>query len=197
LTGLAVDWGNQVLYMTDGFQTIGWSYVYNPAGPSIAFTPNNCCYSVAAGDQMVGLAVRTNPAQPFGGPCANGSCPTCPMVHTLVGDPNLGNGLFALRLTGAPAGSVAFAALQIGSCMAPGILVPGLCGPLWMFLLLWGSLGPNFPAGVGCGAATQFPLPLPAVPAFAGLPIASQCVALCAGGGTSMSNCLSWVLQGN
>jgi hypothetical protein len=119
------------------------------------------------------------------------------MVHTLAGNPNLGNGSFALRLIGAPSGSMAVTALQIGTCIAPGTLIPGLCGPVWMFPPLWGSLGPNFPAGLGCNAATQFPLPLPALPAFAGLPIASQCVALCAGGGTSMSNCLSWVLQGN
>jgi hypothetical protein len=30
-----------------------------------------------------------------------------------------------------------------------------------------------------------------------GLPIASQCLGMCPGGGTTLSNCLSWVLQGN
>ena len=32
---------------------------------------------------------------------------------------------------------------------------------------------------------------------FAGLPLASQCLAFCPGGGTSLSNCLSWMLQGS
>ena len=46
-----------------------------------------------------------------------------------------------------------------------------------------------------------FLLPLPSNPAFVGLPLCSQCVSLCGatgtfpGGGTMMSNCLSWVLQ--
>jgi len=119
------------------------------------------------------------------------------MLHTLAGDPNLGNGSFGLRLTGAPAGSTMFAALKIGNCIAPGTFIPGLCGPLWMLAPLWGSLGPNFPAGFGCGGVTVFAFPLPPVPAFAGMPIASQCLGLCPGGGTTMSNCLSWVLQGN
>ena len=43
-------------------------------------------------------------------------------------------------------------------------------------------------------------LPLPGNPAFAGMPLCSQCIALCGtsgtvGGGTMMSNCLSWILQ--
>ena len=196
LTGLAVDWGNQVLYMTDGFHTIGWSYVYNPAGPSITFAPASCCFTTI-GDSLVGLAVQTNPAVPLGGPCANGSCPACPMVHTLAGDPNLGNGAFGLRLTGAPAGSTQFAALKIGTCVAPGTFIAGLCGPVWMLPPLWGTLGPNFVGGFGCTGVTVFGFPLPPVPAVAGMPIASQCLGICPGGGTTMSNCLSWVLQGN
>ncbi|MBM4062292.1 MAG: hypothetical protein FJ265_14520 [Planctomycetes bacterium] len=195
LTGLAVDWGNHVLYMTDGLQTVGWAYAFNPAGPSIVFAPLNCCLA-APTDMMIGLAVR--PARPvsFGPPCASGTCPACPMVHGLVGDPNLGNGSFALRLTGVPAGSIAFAALSIGGCTAPGTAVPGLCGPIWLLPPLWGSLGPNFPGGFGC-TNTSFAMPLPANVAFAGLPVGSQCLALCPGGGTTLSNCLSWVMQGN
>jgi hypothetical protein len=196
LTGLAVDWGNSVLYFTDGFQTIGWSYVYNPAGPSITFTPYSCC-AAFPGDQLVGLAVRTKPPVPAGPPCAAGTCPACPMVHTASGDPNLGNASFSLDLNGAPAGSVAICALSLGSCMIPGTPFPGLCGPLWLPLPLWGTSPAQFPVGPGCGASTSFALPLPPNPAFAGLPIASQWLAFCPGGGSSMSNCLSFVLQGN
>lgn len=195
LTGLACDWGNRVLYMTDGVQTIGWSYVFNPVGPTITFTPVSCCMPPVL-DVWIGLAVRPHRAQTFGGPCAAGTCPACPMVHTLRGDSNLGNGTFALELNGVPAGSIAFGALSIGGCTAPGVAVPGLCGPLWLMTPLWGTLGPNFPGGFGC-TSTQFAFPLPPNPAFAGLPLGSQCIALCPGGGTTMSNCLTWILQGN
>lgn len=195
LTGLAVDWGNHTLYLTDGLQTIGWTYAFNPAGPSIVFAPLNCCMAPPT-DMLIGLAVR--PARPtsMGVACANGTCPACPMAHTLVGDPNLGNGTFALQLNGVPTGSIAFAALSIGGCNPAGVTAPGLCGPLWLTTPLWGALGPNFPAGGGC-ATTIFPMPLPPVVAFAGLPIGSQCLALCPGGGTTISNCLGWILQGN
>ena len=181
--------------MTDGLQTIGWAYAFNPLGPSIVFAPLNCCMAPPT-DMLIGLAVRPAPAVPFGASCANGTCPSCPMVHTLVGDPNLGNGTFALALNGVPAGSIAFAALSIGGCNPVGFVIPGLCGPMWLAAPLWGSLGPNFPGGFGC-TSTQFAFPLPANIAFAGLPVGSQCVALCPGGGTTLSNCLSWVMQGN
>lgn len=195
LTGLAVDWGNRVLYLTDGLQTIGWNYTFNPVGPSIVFTPLNCCIAPPT-DMLIGLAVRPARAVPVGGPCAAGTCPTCAMNHALVGDPNLGNGLFALALNGVPAGSLAFALLTVGGCVAPGTPVAGWCGPLWLLPPVLGSLGPNVPGGVGC-VATTFALPLPPSPTLAGLPVGSQCLAVCPGGGTTMSNCLSWVLQGN
>ena len=119
------------------------------------------------------------------------------MVHATVGDPNLGNASFALSLTGAPAGSMIFDVLTIGTCVAPGVVIGGLCGPVYMIPPAWGTLGPNFPGGVGCGGNTTFAFGLPPNPAFAGLPVASQCIGLCTGGGTTMSNCLSFVLQGN
>jgi hypothetical protein len=194
VTGLAVDWGNRTLFFTDGYQTIGWTYTYNPAGPSISFAPLNCC-TVAGTDTLIGLAVRPRPPQPFGAPCANGSCPSCPMVHSLVGDPNLGNGSFALSLAGVPSGSIAYAMLSLGNCSSAGTTIAGLCGPIWLGPL-WGQLGPNFPTGLGC-VNTTFPLPLPASVAFANLPVASQCVALCPSTGTTLSNCLSWTMQGN
>lgn len=202
LTGLAVDWGNSTLYMTDGRTTAAWSYTAGP-GPSITFGAFNCCSLPMGGDRYIGLAWQPQPPVPFGANCANGSCPACPMVHAANGDPNLGNGAFALDLTGAPGGSLVWCLIAIGSCAAPGITVPPLCGPLYIGgtagTVPLASLGPNAVGGVGCAGATSFPLPLPANPAFAGLPLASQCVAFCPAGvtGTSVSNCLSFVLQGN
>jgi hypothetical protein len=195
-TGLAVDWGNTVLYVTDGFTTIKLPYVASP-GPTIAFLPPGpCCMLLNGGDTFVGLAWRPSPAVPFGTPCAAAPCPSCPMVHGTNGDSNLGNGSFALTLNGVPAGSLAWCLLTVGSCSAPGTSIAALCGPLWTTSASLGTLGPNLVPGSGC-SNTQFPLPLPPVPAFAGLPLASQCIAVCPSFGITMSNCLSWVLQGN
>jgi len=202
VTGLAVDWGNSTLYLTDGFTTAAWAYTAGP-GPSITFGAFNCCFLTnGGGGRFVGLAWQPQPAAPFGAPCANGTCPACPMVHTSNGDPNLGNLNFALDLTGAPGGSLVWCLISIGACAAPGVTVPPLCGPLYIAgsaAGTLGTLGPNLVPGAGCAGVTSFPLPLPPNPAFAGLPLASQCVAFCPAGvsGTSLSNCLSFVLQGN
>jgi hypothetical protein len=201
ITGLAVDWGNSTLYLTDGRTTAAWPYVAGP-GPSIAFGTLTCCTLPMGADRYIGLAWQPQPAQPFGAPCANGTCAPCPMVHTTNGDPNLGNGFFALDLTGAPAGSLVWCLVGIGTCVAPGVFVPPLCGPVYVGGSATGtvsSLGPNLVGGIGCAGATSFPLPLPPAPGLAGLPLASQCVALCpaGAGGTSLSNCLSFELQGN
>jgi hypothetical protein len=139
-------------------------------------------------------------AIPLGQPCANGSCLTCPMVHRLASDPVLGNASFALDLLGAEPGTLAWALLTVGSCNHPGLPVPGLCGPFLTSSTVLGSIGPIAPTGgTGCAANAQFPLSLPVIPGLAGLPIASQCLVFCpaASGGTSLSNCLSWVLEGN
>lgn len=73
-----------------------------------------------------------------------------------------------------------------------------LCGPLLVpFNSALVTLGFQFTAGgAGCsGLAALLPLPLPSNPALAGLPMSSQFVGLCVPTGTTMSNCLSWVLQ--
>ncbi|HLQ38102.1 MAG TPA: hypothetical protein VK348_09890 [Planctomycetota bacterium] len=199
ITGLAVDWWHRVLYLTDGFTTLGWSYAYTPSPPAVTFTPLNCCPN-GFGDSLVGLAWRPEKAVPFGPTCANGTCPTCAMQHRLANDPNLGNSGFALNLTGASAGSLDWAVLTIGSCAGPGFTIAGVCGPLFVTAATLGTLGPvTATGGIGCAANAQFLLPIPLAPALAGLPIASQCFAWCPAGtgGTSLSNCLSWVLQGN
>ncbi|HLQ38773.1 MAG TPA: hypothetical protein VK348_13270 [Planctomycetota bacterium] len=200
VTGLGVDACRQILYLTDGINTMGWTYNVLP-GPVLVFGLQTCCNlpPPAPGDLYVGLAVRSGRATPFGGPCANGVCPLCPMVHTLVNSPNLGNLSFALSLTGAPLGNLAWCNIGGGAC-SPNLAFPPLCGPLFTGPSL-GLIGP-VPTGVGagCGGSATFPLALPMIPPLCGAIISSQCIVLCSGGGaigTSLSNCLSWEIQSN
>jgi hypothetical protein len=155
---------------------------------------------IVAVDPMVGLAVRPGRATSMGNPCANGVCPACPMVHSLGNDPNLGNAFFRLDLDQAPASSLAWCIFGTGPCNAPGVSGPPLCGPIFATPAL-GSLGPNPTGGLGpCAGSTNFSFPLPPWAGLAGWTISSQCVVLCVSGGsigTSISNCLSYTLQGN
>ena len=203
ITGLAVDAANGAIYWTNGRGTFRWTYTYNPAGPSVAFTPGTCCLQTApVFDPYTDLSIRWGGASSTGVPCANGSCPACPMVHTLRNAPLLGS-VLQLGLDQASPGTIAVCAVDFGTCNPTGPMIAPFCGPILLPLtpamLL---MGPNVPVGPGpCGASTTWFLPLPANPAFAGLQLCSQCVALCGatgtspGGGTMMSNCLSWVLQ--
>ena len=202
ITGLAVDAGNSAIYWTNGRTTFRWTYTYNPAGPSVAFTPGSCCLQLAPlPDPFTDLSIRWGGASSTGMPCANGSCPPCPMVHTLRNAPLLGTTL-QLGLDQATPSTLALCAVDFGACNTVGPIIPPFCGPVLVPLTAALTLlGPNIPVGPGpCGASTTFFLPLPANPAFAGTPLCSQCVSLCGasgtlGGGTQMSNCLSWVLQ--
>lgn len=194
--GVAADWGNAILYWTDGPSTYSFPYAYNPAGPSIAYGATNCCNLVISpNDPYTDLTLRPRTGTPAGNPCANGTCPTCLPYHGLRNAPILGNTL-QLGLDSAPEASFAWCLLSLGACTA-GPTFPPLCGPLWL-TPSW-TLGFNITSGTfGCTGSTTFLLPLPTNPAFAGLPLASQCVVLCGGGtGTALSNCQSWVLLGS
>ncbi len=198
ITGLAVDAARQVLYMTDGFQTIGWQYA--PAGPGVAFMGQTCCAlpPTIPGDQWIGLAVRSGRETSIGAPCAAGSCPACPTSHVLRNSPNLGNGLFALGLDNMALSSFAIAGIGVGPCLTAGPVIAPFCGPIHVALPTITTLGPVFsPMGAGCGASINFPLPLPNNPVFAGLVLSSQCAIFCAGGGNALSNCISFELQSN
>ncbi len=202
ITGLACDAGNSALYWTNGRGTFRWTYTYNPAGPSVAFTPGTCCIQVAPMfDPYTDLSIRWGGATSVGTPCANGSCPPCPMVHTLRNAPLLGS-VLQLGLDQAQPGTIALCAVDFGTCNTTGPFIPPFCGPLLIPLTAaMLPLGPNIPVGGPCNASTTFLLPLPSNPIFVGTPLCSQCIALCGtsgtfpGGGTMMSNCLSWVLQ--
>jgi hypothetical protein len=196
-TGLAVDAGNGVLYWTNGRGTHAWSYTYTPSGPSIAFTPGACCLQSAPfTDPLTDLAIRWGGATSTGGPCANGNCTPCPMVHTLRTAPLLGSTL-QLGLDQAQPGTVTLCGVDIGPCNAFGPVIPPFCGPLMLPLtsaLL--VLGPGFPAGPGpCQASDTQLLALPGNPALVGTVLSSQFVSLCSPIGTAMSNCLTWALQ--
>lgn len=200
ILGLACDWGNQTLYATDGGATLAINYI--PGAVSVGVTGINCCPPVVTIDPMVGLAIRPGGATSVGQPCANGPCAPCPMTHTLRNDPLLGNAQFRLGLDDAQSGVFAFCLIGSGPCMNAGIITPPLCGPVRTVPYI-GALGPNITsaAPVPCAGTSSFNLPLPVVPALAGQVFSSQCLTVCFNSagtfGTSLSNCLSWQLQGN
>ena len=198
ITGLAADAGNSVLYWTNGRGTMALPYTYNPAGPTVTFnfSGQTCCIQMAPfTEPYTDLSIKWGGATSSGAPCANGTCPACPMVHTLRNAPLLGT-VLQLGLDLAPTNMPSWCLISFGSC-GTGTTFPPLCGPLLINLGASAiTLGMNVTTpGVGCTGTTTFLLPLPANPAFAGLPLASQCVGLCPPTGTTMSNCLSWVLQ--
>lgn len=201
ITGLACDWGTQRLYATNGATTADMNYAWT--GTNLVVIDTDCCPGVAVLDQLVGLTIRPARATTMGQPCDNGACPSCPMLHRLANDPVVGNLDFRLLITGAPSQSFTFCMIGDDPCGAPGIMVPPLCGPVLVGDYV-GYLGPNLigPSSTGtsiCSNASSFNLPIPAVPALVGDVYSSQVVNLClngAGSGISMSNCLSWELQG-
>lgn len=194
LTGLAVDGGNRRLYATNGFDLLTLGYAPMPAS-TIALTGANCC-SGGGADPVIGLALRPGRATSLGASCAAGSCFACPMVHDTVNESVLGNADFALRLDGAPAGSVALAFVGVGACWNPGVPVAPFCGLAHVSAPLLGTLGANLVPPGGVCNPTAFPLALPPALGLAGLVLSSQCLVLCAAGGNAMSNCVSFELQG-
>lgn len=197
--GVAVDWGNRTMYWTDGPSTYSSTYSYNPAGPSFTVGPLSCCPAVVpANDPYTDLTLKPRGSAPAGMPCANGTCPACPDLHVLRNAPILGNTL-ELGLDEAPEGALAWCLVRFGPCSAGAPVIAPLCGPLYV-----GSVGTTIgfqvtSSGSGsCLGSATFDLPLPAVPAFAGLQLASQCIVVCGPlTGTAMSNCQSWVLAGS
>jgi hypothetical protein len=197
ITGLAVDAGNSAIYWTNGRGTFRATYTYTgtPSPGSVVITPGTCCINLAPfGDPFLDVSIKWGGATSSGAPCASGTCPNCPMSHTLRNAPLLGT-ILQLGLDLAPVGVPAWCLLNVGACGGAGI-IPPLCGPVLIPLPAAATLGPNITTGgAGCTGTTTFFLPLPANPALAGLPLASQCIALCPPTGITMSNCLSFVLQ--
>ncbi|MBL8756129.1 MAG: hypothetical protein JNK15_22740 [Planctomycetes bacterium] len=196
VTGLACDAANSALYWTNGRGTNRWTYNYNPTGPTIAYTPGTCCLQLAPmPDPYTDLSIRWGGATSAGGPCANGACAPCPNVHLLRNAPLLGTNL-QLGLDLCQPATFALCGVDFGPCNT-GVAFPPLCGPLMLpMTAAMLPMGPNIPAGPGpCAASTTWILPLPSNPSFVGTVMSSQCLSLCLPNGTSMSNCLTWVLQ--
>ena len=198
VTGLACDWGRQILYATDGISIEAMHYAWN--GSNLTILNHYCCPAITVAEPMIGLAVRPGRATTLGSPCANGSCPACAMVHTLINDPVIGNAQFKLRLDDAFGNSFSFCLIGDGPCHVPGVSTPIFCGPIYTVPFL-GYLGANLISGPSiCGGGTTFDLPLPLTPSLVNGVYSSQCVNLCVGPGGglgfAMSNCLSWELQG-
>lgn len=198
ITGLAVDAGNRTIYWTNGRGTFAYTYTYTgtPTPGSVTLTPGSCCISLApVGDPLIDLSIRWGGATPSGMPCASGTCPSCPMLHSLRNAPLLGTTL-QLGLDLAPVGVPAWCLLNIGSCAGTAGTIPPLCGPILVPLPGAVTLGFQITSGgLGCTGTTTFLQPLPSNPLLAGLPLATQCVALCPPTGVTLSNCLSFVLQ--
>ena len=198
ITGLAVDACRQTLFMTDGFQTVGWDYTV--VGPNLAFGATSCCMLPPSlpGDQWIGLALRTGKELSVGTTCSVGTCAPCAMQHVMRNSPNLGNGFFRLGIDNAPLGSLAMCGLGVGPCNPVGPTIAPFCGPILISLPTIATLGPVLTApGVGCGGTATFPLPLPNNPLLCGLVLSSQALVFCPGGGNSVSNCISFMLQSN
>ncbi|HEX6812331.1 MAG TPA: hypothetical protein VF384_11955 [Planctomycetota bacterium] len=196
--GLACDWGKLMLYATDGQSVVSMNYAWN--GTNVTLVSWSCCAgTIAVLERMVGLAMRPGRAGSLGPSCANGSCPPCPMNHSLANDPVLGNLDFRLRVDGVFGSSFSFCMIGDGPCNALSPGVPPLCGPIYTDPFL-GYLGPNLVNSPAiCGGSTTFHLPLPLTPSLVGNVYSSQIFELCitgAGLGISLSNCLSWELLG-
>ncbi|MCA8973620.1 MAG: hypothetical protein KDC98_02815 [Planctomycetes bacterium] len=196
ITGLAVDAGNAAIYWTNGRGTFRWTYTV-AAGPVVNLIPGTCCIQAApVTEPYTDLAIKWGGATPSGTPCANGTCPACPMVHLLRNAPLLGTTL-QLGLDQTPTSMPAWCVISFGACTGGGSAFPPLCAPPLVNLNATAvTLGMNITtAGTGCTGTTTFLLPLPSNPSLAGVPMSSQCIGLCPPLGTTMSNCLSWILQ--
>jgi hypothetical protein len=201
IQGLAVDWCHRVLYATDGDRVIAFDYQLGGIG--VIITGQRCCPPTAITlDDDVGIAYRPGRETPFGTNCANGLCPDCPMRHSLGNDPNVGNGLFFTRTAGVPRLSLIWNLIGVGACSNAPVLPP-LCGPVYTNPLAE-IYGPVFPVALGngpCDANAFFALGIPVDPYFCGIVLSSQALALCfdlqGNFGTSLSNCVTFELQGN
>ena len=207
VTGLGFDPCTNLLYATDGRQTLA---VKLDVG-NCTFSVVQCCGGVLpVNDPYVGLDVLPSRATSSGKSCLStvcGSCTTVPMQHTTIGDPTLGNPAFGLALTSTPNDSAvnqvrAFLLVGDGPCTSPGIVVPPLCGPILVPLKPTPPvvLGPFTPQGTsGCDGAVRVKVPVPVNASLCGIPLSSQFVVTCSrqlAVGMSVSNCLSWMVSG-
>lgn len=201
ITGLAFDPCANVIWATDGVQTVGLRY---SAATPCQVTEIQCCRLPATtAMRYVGLCIEPSQAQGEGRNCQNGICANCPlMAHTAIGDAALGNPGFALELSAAPANAQTWLIVGAGACDANGPLIPPICGPILVPYrpILPIVVGP-IPTGgtVGCTGSALVRVPIPLDRTLCGAVLSSQYLGLCTAGpafGTFVSNCLSWMVSG-
>ncbi|MCA8974500.1 MAG: hypothetical protein KDC98_07245 [Planctomycetes bacterium] len=207
--GIAVDSCNHTLFATDGVRVIRVRYAFDPVTVSLTLGTVACCPLLSTNlDPFVGLALRPNPGEPSGQSCNNGSCRPCPMRHSLLTGPVLGNSNLLFHLDDAQPNTWTWLGLGFGHCRSSGPVIYPLCGPL----LIGGATATSPPliagpypvsgAGGACAGSATVVVDFPYVPAFCGSRWSSMFVSLCQGSvgtapfGTAMSNCLSWTVIG-
>ncbi len=193
LVGIGYDSCAQVLWITDGRRTKGLRF--DPIN-CIPLVEVQCCLNTV--DPYIGLDVMPSTEISSGPNCTTPTCPVClSMQHKLGSDPFVGNAAFTLDLVAAPGGSTAILVLNVGPCGPPvfappfcaGIRVPFSPPPLTVTVGTGGTIGL-------CNGMAAIGLPIPANQALCGLPLCSQFVGVCSGGGLFASNALQWAIVG-
>ena len=197
ITGVAYDTCAGEVWLTDGFKTLGLSI--DVARCSVSEV--KCC-PPGMTEPYVGLCIRPSHAEIVGVSCTSmATCVSCPiMIHGAFGDAAVGNSTFKLTLDHAPTSAPTVMLLNAGKCALPGLALPAFCGPL---LVPFGPsalvvLGPFGSAGPPCTSSIVVPMPVPPVRALCGAVLCSQFAGFCGGGGgTFVSNGLSWMVSGS
>jgi len=180
VTGLAYDSGSNLIYATDGGQTLV-GLVGDPDKGTVTWSKIACNKNLAG--NYVGLAIIPGWSQvSLGANCLGAPCANCTgMTNSAVGgDPVLGNSHFSVQLNNAPLGAAAFLILGGGACTT-GTNIPILCGPLFTAFypppLIVGPL--TLTGSTSCGGFGSAPLPIPVEAVLAGAKFCAQWVVAC------------------
>lgn len=197
IRALAFDECGQALIMSDGLQTLT---MRRTGVAPCAFAAVQCC-PMSPGVATYGwVGFDIEPLHPIniGVSCLGPNCAPCPNMRLdAAGDPAIGNGAFALNLSGAPVGSVFALAVSGGPCVAPGL--PIFCGQ-WHLQLATTVFLPMVPvAGLGpCQGAASAPLPIPKNYSLCGVNLCFQGVVICLsaiGPGFGLTNAVDAILN--
>lgn len=208
ITGLAFDPCERQLYVTDGRIMVRGDFVRNALG-GCRLENLHCCVPSAIGSGLlgaIGLCIRPAQGVEHGDSCANGSCRPCGSLRLrMTGDPSIGNGDFGFQLLDAPVGARAFLGIGIGPCAAPGVRIPGFCGPLTL------PLAPDAPIFIGprptlsatgqqCSGSARWGISIPNSVALCGDVFSAQAIVLCPSAlafGTAMTKCTQFRIGGS
>jgi hypothetical protein len=148
------------------------------------------------------FAITVTACDVTGQSCTTGPCASCPemLATTSGGNPVSGNTNFALDLVRAPSNmTYAVLALSESPCLPNGSNYI-FCAPIHVqqpvsFL----AVVPFTPGPATCGTRVSVGAPVPVSPTFLGLAVGAQWAVSCDGAflGTSISNCVSFVVTGS